>query len=53
MRDVGFCKELSYFFELASDLRVLVAFQIASSLPTAEASALKGNAIAERKSRVP
>ena len=41
-----------YFFELALDLRLLVAFQITSSIPTAKTNALKVNATTKRKNRV-
>lgn len=41
-----------YFFELALDLRLLVVFQITSSIPTAKTNALKVNATTKRKSKV-
>lgn len=54
MRNVDFCKELNiYFFELAFEPRLLVAFQNTGSIPTAKTNALKVNATAKRKSRIP
>lgn len=38
-------------FELALELRLLVAFQITRSIPTAKTNAFKVNATAKRKSR--